>query len=113
MRGGHIYGNYCTVFMCICGYVCLYILFLVLSTKNVHVSDFHISTIPASIHGLKIDINGMATSIEYWNILKIPRKMLQFSIFHFYSRARKKSGQYWHGHHMIILEEHIDSKKML
>ena len=103
----------CTVCMCICGYVCLCILSLVLSTKNVHVSDFHIFTIPASIQGLKVKNIGMATSTEYWNILKIPRKMLQFSIFHFYSRARKKSGQYWHGHHMIILEEHIDSKKML
>ena len=45
----------CTVCMCICVYVCLYILFIVFSTKNVHMSDSHISTTPASIQGLKVD----------------------------------------------------------
>ena len=45
----------CTVCMCICVYVCLYILFIVFSTKNVHMSESHISTTPASIQGLKVD----------------------------------------------------------
>ena len=53
------------------------------------------------------------TLTAYGNILKIPKKMLQLSIFHFYSGARKKSGQYWYGHHMMILEEHKNPKKML
>ena len=97
-----------TVCMCKCVSVCLYILFIVFSTKNVHVSDSHISTTPASIQGLKVDnLNSI------WEHFKNPKKMLQFSIFHFYSGARKKSGQYWYGHHMIILEEHKNPKKVL
>ena len=64
-------------------------------------SDSHISTTPASIQGLKVDnLNSI------WEHFKNPKKMLQFSIFHFYSGARKKSGQYWYVHHMMILEEH-------
>ena len=102
---------YCVyVYMCLCVFVHIVHSFFHEKCPYVRFSHFHNSCFYSGVQSGPYWY-GHLNSI--WEHFKNPKKMLQFSIFHFYSGARKKSGQYWYGHHMMILEEHKNPKKML